>query len=659
VWRYALAKLLITDLAQSRYVNILSTDQLHSVLKELNLTEAKNYTTEHLLEIGKRARVNHVLTSSFIKMGDNFAITAELKNLETNEVLHAFKLTAKNENDIFPMVDDLTRKIKVKLNLSEKQLSEDIDQSIIDVTTSSPEALKHFIEGERLRLNLKYTKAIESLKRAVNLDPEFAMAYELLRNSYWHMNSLKSNYYGQRAVELKDRLPLNERYQIEASYLWDQDQDDLAIEKLNHLLNLYPDHVNARKTLGVIYNSLGEYDKAIEQINQIKNKHPQHYYLLNVYNSNKGDYEKVRQIEEENFSKFKNIRNYSLRTASSYLMEGEFELARKMYGQYFNTFKIEDQRKEQFNWYMGNLEFYRGNLEEAQQMFSELEALKEFSEGSIIFMAAIHLVKGKVGKAILEYEKCYQMYDKPKKGYNDRDRIGNLFRFLSLKGLLAIRIKKYQEALTYFEKANRLVSANPGWSKSKWLGLKSNHLASVVLAYTEMGALDKAEALLKELRATIPDILITTFPRTGTRLRDLFLRGRIALVRKDLANAIKYLKLAESILIAGEQTDWRYSMRHPIVLYYLANAYHLNENIPQAIETYEKINLLTVQRVYYGDIYTKSFYSLGKLYQQQGSNEKALENYKKFIQLFKDCDHIFQPLVEDAKKREKECRDRF
>ena len=73
-------------------------------------------------------------------------------------------------------------------------------------------------------------------------------------------------------------------------------------------------------------------------------------------------------------------------------------------------------------------------------------------------------------------------------------------------------------------------------------------------------------------------------------------------------------------------------------------------DLKKAQELYEKTTSSTTLRMNYGDVYAKSFYMLGKIYEQQGERAKAIEHYKKFLELWKDADPGIVE-VEDAKKR--------
>jgi tetratricopeptide (TPR) repeat protein len=70
----------------------------------------------------------------------------------------------------------------------------------------------------------------------------------------------------------------------------------------------------------------------------------------------------------------------------------------------------------------------------------------------------------------------------------------------------------------------------------------------------------------------------------------------------------------------------------------LALAYYRLENLDKAQEQYEKITSLTTGRLHCGDIYAKSFYMRAKIYEHKGWKGKAIENYEKFLSLWKDAD---------------------
>jgi tetratricopeptide (TPR) repeat protein len=81
----------------------------------------------------------------------------------------------------------------------------------------------------------------------------------------------------------------------------------------------------------------------------------------------------------------------------------------------------------------------------------------------------------------------------------------------------------------------------------------------------------------------------------------------------------------------------------------LASAYYGSGNIDKAQEQYEKIISSSAGRFDYGDIYARSCYKLGGIYQQKDWKGKAIEHYEKFLELWKNADPSLT-VVEDARK---------
>ena len=151
-WRDGLAELLITDLSQSRFIRVVTGEEMYTILKRLGLADARKYSSEDIEKIAAQTRATHVLRGSFIKAGESFIITAGLQKPGAGESSTALRLEARDEKDIIAKVDELTRQVKEGLNLTAAQIASDIEKEAGKITTSSPEALKYYIEGRRLQL---------------------------------------------------------------------------------------------------------------------------------------------------------------------------------------------------------------------------------------------------------------------------------------------------------------------------------------------------------------------------------------------------------------------------------------------------------------------------------------------------------------------------
>ena len=130
-WRSALSDLLIADLAQSRYLHVLSGDSLYNILRQLNLLEAKSYSREELERVASRGGVNHLIQGDLTRAGDNFRINMVLQKADTGEILSTESVDGKGEASILSMVDELTRRIKTNFMLSAEEIASDIDREVV------------------------------------------------------------------------------------------------------------------------------------------------------------------------------------------------------------------------------------------------------------------------------------------------------------------------------------------------------------------------------------------------------------------------------------------------------------------------------------------------------------------------------------------------
>jgi len=211
-WRSALAELIITDLSQSQYLRVLHSDRIFSIFKKSNLLEAKKYSMEDLKTIANQGRVDYILKGNYIKVGEIFVITSILQKVSNGEIISSLRVEGRGLENIFTKVDELTKKIKLNLNLTKNQIDSDIDKEVGKITTSSPEAYEYYAEGRKYHIAGEYRKSVQLMEKAVAIDPEFAMAYRSIGASYENMGyRSESMKYLRKAKELSDRLSDRER----------------------------------------------------------------------------------------------------------------------------------------------------------------------------------------------------------------------------------------------------------------------------------------------------------------------------------------------------------------------------------------------------------------------------------------------------------------
>ena len=265
VWRSGLAESVITDLAQSKYVTVLTADALFSLLKKHGLLTASDYATEDLKKVAAEGKANHVLLGRLSRAGDVFRVEYTLQDLAKGAVVGTGRIERTGEASLFALVDELTRKVKSDLHLSASAIAGDFDERIGAITTSSPEAYKLYIEGRRLFNEGNFGDVVSVMEKAVAIDPEFAMAYRSMAMAQGNLGypaRLKENL--EIALQHSDRLSTAQKYLIQAGYYSISEKTYLkAIEAYEKLVETYPD-MKFKANLAFLYARIGEVDKAIK-----------------------------------------------------------------------------------------------------------------------------------------------------------------------------------------------------------------------------------------------------------------------------------------------------------------------------------------------------------------------------------------------------------
>ncbi len=261
--RTGLTDMLVTDLSQSPQLEVLSTDRLYHILSELNREDERITSLEVVQEVADRAGVETVILGSFMKAGESIRINIRVQEARSGKILSSEKVEGVGEAALFPMVDDLTRRIKTNFETSSADAAPDMD--LKDVTTASIEAYRYYAEGIRLLNRGQYEEAIPLFERALEFDPEFAMALAKLAIVHGNLfHSDESDRYAELALENVSRLTPRERYYIEGVYYDDRPENHkLSIEAYEKALEVDPRHASARHNLARRYLLDERYSEAI------------------------------------------------------------------------------------------------------------------------------------------------------------------------------------------------------------------------------------------------------------------------------------------------------------------------------------------------------------------------------------------------------------
>jgi len=634
-WRKALSELLITDLSQSKYLDVLPGDRLYKILSEMNHLETKSYSSDVLKEVATRGEVENIIRGNFTKAGDTIRINIMLQTAKTGELVGSERTEGIGAESMFTMVDELTRKVKANFNLTAEEIAGDIDRDIGQITTSSPEAYKYLMEGVKNNLEGNYRRAIQFMERAVAVDPEFATAYSWMGSQYkllGYMSESRKNI--QKAFELSDRIPDRERYRIQGRFYAESDKTyDKAAEALTTLLQLYPDDWPAIAILVRIYKDLEQWDKAIELGEKsLQNKVEAYYsyYTMAWAYQGKGMYDKAREVCEYYINNISDHWEMHHCLAINYLFQRKYELGLAEVDKVFSLVP-EHPWDSQLKAIIYHLKGDLIRAEEEHYKLMKTEA-KIFNVYAKEMSGALYLLQGK--------------FEKSKEQLNEAIELEESLTEAALES----RHHSYL-AYVYTESGNHekaLEECNNAWisaCEADQLILQILALHSRGLTYLGMKSIDEAFEISDELK----ELINKGFNKKAIR-HYYHLLGMIELERNNFSKAIEYFNQALSLLPFQYPSDLDFGYGHALFIDSLASVYYLSGDVRNAREEYEKITALTTGRFFFGDIYAKSFYILGKIYEEQGNIAKAIGNYEKFLDLWKDADPGITE-VEDARKR--------
>jgi len=610
-WRNALSDLLITDLSQSKHIRVLSAERLFDILQQLDQLDASAYSSQVLKEVAARGGVENVLVGNFTRANDTFRINVSLQKASTGELIGSEGVEGHGEKDFYAMVDELTKRIKVNFKLSERQIITDIDKEVGKITTASPEAYKFYSEGRRYHLNGEYPKSIESMLKAVEIDPDFAMAYRSLASAYGNMGfrPARKNTL-QKAFELRDRVSERERYLIEGDYYWSSEKTlDKAIEAFERLLEIYPGDPIATTNLGGVYGTKEEWDKALEFYRARLSNRPANFLaywnVLDTYMV-KGMYDIARQVMRSALNDYPDHEDFYERSTIIYACQGEYDSALD------EVEKAISLRRDFMPFALkGDLFHLKGNFDEAEKEH------KRLGLSAAIPFANLKLSQGKLMEL--------------------RDVLGQIPQ--SNKAQFAhfyLKVGEFEEALKLFD---MFINDDVKNEKIYEQIVDTYHKG---LSYLALKSILDAARTAEELRK-----LIQESPYRKAIRYHQHLMGRIELERENYPKAIDYFQKAIFLLPYTRNNNLDY---RPLFIHSLAQAYYRAENLEKAREEYRKIISLTYPRLWHGDIYAKSFYMLGRIYEQQGNKAKAIEHYEKFLDLWKSADPDIAE-VKDARVR--------
>jgi serine/threonine protein kinase/tetratricopeptide (TPR) repeat protein len=268
VFDNTLKQALSISLRQSPFLNILSDSKVATTLTLMTRPPNTQITSEVAREICQRTRSKAYIGGTISALGKEYVLGLRAASCETGDLLAEEQATADRKEEVLSALGKAAAKLREKLGESLASVTK-YNQPLEEATTSSLEALQQYSEQRRAQREQGDAAAIPYGKRAIELDPNFALAYASLGANYGNLSQLSlSRENLQKAYELRDRVTQQERFLIEALYYSEVTGEiDKAIQTYTEWARTYSADYVPHDNLGVSYSILGQYEKAAEETN--------------------------------------------------------------------------------------------------------------------------------------------------------------------------------------------------------------------------------------------------------------------------------------------------------------------------------------------------------------------------------------------------------
>ena len=254
------------ELGQSPFLNIVSEERVRETLRYIGRSPDERVTRDLAREIAQRQGVKLLLIGSIASLGRHYVINLEAVSAASGETVAREQAEAESRERILARLGEAATRLREKLGESLASI-ERFSAPIEQATTASLEAFKAYDLGRQRHFSGQYFEAIPLYRRAVELDPNFAMAYAALGITYGTAREYDlAAQFSQRAFELRERVSERERFYISARYYMDVlDDGDRAIEVLELWKQTYPRDFAPRTNLSARYCAIGRYQEALAE----------------------------------------------------------------------------------------------------------------------------------------------------------------------------------------------------------------------------------------------------------------------------------------------------------------------------------------------------------------------------------------------------------
>jgi len=262
----ALRRGLSAQLEQSPFLNLLSDQRVVQTLSLMGQPQDARLTEAVAREICQRAAAAAVLDPSIAQVGARYLLTLRALDCSSGEPIASATAEAIDKNHVLEALGIIAAETRRKLGESMASVQK-YDVPPEQVTTPSLEALKAYTLAMKARNTPAHDFALtrQFFQRAIDLDPQFAMAYAQLGVIYINLGqAVRGEENIRKAYQLRTRVSERERFYIASHYDENVTGDlEAARKDIEVWAQLYPRDPVPWANLNVVYLFLGDYDKVL------------------------------------------------------------------------------------------------------------------------------------------------------------------------------------------------------------------------------------------------------------------------------------------------------------------------------------------------------------------------------------------------------------
>ena len=263
-----LKQALAVQLEQSPYLNIVPDQTVRKALQFMGRTNDERVTGSVAREICEREHIKAMLSGSIATLGSQYVVALDATNCATGDSLAREQVTASTKEAVLSAVGKAASSLRGKLGESLASIQK-FDTPVTEATTSSLEALKAYAAADVMRNSGGEAESLSLFQRAVELDPNFAMALARIAAIYNNLGEEdRSVDAARKAFDLKERVSERERFYITDHFYTATGDIDKDRDTLELAVRTYPNDASAYANLALEYALYyGQFDKAIEMGN--------------------------------------------------------------------------------------------------------------------------------------------------------------------------------------------------------------------------------------------------------------------------------------------------------------------------------------------------------------------------------------------------------